>query len=498
MDKEVKTNQPESQVEQRVKQIAAEIAAQVEEAKKGKELETEGFSADEKQYIEKAVRDQLSLLNSPEAAQARAGRESGGFKVDDNFQPETEDKGTPQKAQDIARIKMAADRKTLLRYHTPEVASKVEDFQRLNDELYIVGTLLAKKQGMGYVKAVRSTQMYANMCERLKSDAELRKALAAASSAAGAEWIPTGFSNQLVEIVRLQRKVVALFPQFNMPTNPWTSPVQLGKATGYYVPENTGDEGIKIPASTPATGNSTFTAKKLAARVVFSEEFNEDSVINVMDFVRMELGTAIAEAEEKAVLNGDVTATHMDSNVTSANDAQKAFYGLRKYALLNAAANLTFGNAAPTTALMRSLRRKGGKYAVNPNDVAWVMSIQGYLQALSIAEVLTADKLPERFTVLNGVLGSFDGSPIAVSEFIYDNLNPSGVYDGVTTDRTVVHYVYRPGFVVGNRTSITLKAVEDAETGQIKLIASRRLAFEEPLDATTEELSLLGYNVKAS
>lgn len=499
MEKEIQENkQPESKVEDRVKQIAAEIAARVKESKQGKDDPEDGFTPEEKEYIEKAVRDQLALINSPEAAQERAKRNSGGFKIEEDFQPDTEDMGKAQKPQDVARIKMAADRKTLLRYHTPEVASKIEDFQRLNDELYIVGTLLAKKQGQSYVKAVRSTQMYTNMCERLKSDAELRKALAAATAAAGAEWIPTGFSNQLVEVVRLQRKVVALFPQFNMPTNPWTSPVQLGKATGYYVPENTGDEGIKIPASTPATGSSTFTAKKLAARVVFSEEFNEDSVINVMDFVRGELGQAIAEAEEKAVLNGDITSTHMDSNVTSANDAQKAFYGLRKYALLNASANLTFGNAAPTTALMRSLRRKGGKYAVNPSNAAWVMSIQGYLQALSIAEVLTADKLPERFTVLNGVLGSFDGSPIAVSEFVYDNLNASGVYDGVTTDRTAIHYIYIPGFVVGNRTSITLKAVEDAETGQIKLIASRRLAFEEPLDATTEEMSLLGYNVKAS
>jgi len=490
---------PESQVEERVKQIAAEIAAKVEEAKKGKETLPEGgFTAEEKGYIEKAVRDQLALISSPEAAQERAKRESGGFKVSDDYQPESDDQGKAQKPQDVARIKMAADRKTLLRYHAPELAGKIEDFQRLNDELYIVGTLMAKKSGTPYVKAVRNTQIYANMCERLKSDAELRKALSVATAGSGAEWIPTGFSNQLVEIVRLERKVVALFPQFNMPTNPWTSPVQLGRATGYYVPENTADEGVKIPASTPATGNSTFTAKKLAARVVFSEEINEDSIINVMDFVRMELGTSIAEAEEKAVLNGDITATHMDSNVTSANDAQKAFYGLRKYALLNASANLTFSNAAPTIALLRSLRRKGGKYAVNPANSAWIMSIQGYLQALSISEVLTADKLPERFTVLNGVLGAVDGSPIAVSEFVYDNLNASGVYDGSTTNRTVIHYVYRPGFVIGNRTQMTLKAVEDPETGQIKLIASRRLAFEEPLDATTEEISLLGYNVAAA
>jgi HK97 family phage major capsid protein len=492
--------QPESQTEERVKRIAAEIAAKVDEAKQRKEKETEpgkGFSSEEKEYIEKALKDQLALINSPEAAQERSKRESGGFKVSEEYQPETDDQGKKQTPQDVARVKMAADRKTLLRYHTPDIASKIEDFQRLNDELYIVGTLLAKKNGMPYVKAVRSTQMYSNMSERLKSDAELRKALATGTAAAGAEWIPTGFSNQLVEIVRLERKVVALFPQFNMPTNPWTSPVQLGKATGYYVPENTADEGIKIPASTPATGSSTFNAKKLAARVVFSEEINEDSIINVMDFVRMELGTAIAEAEEKVVLNGDDTATHMDSNVTSANDAQKAFKGLRKYGLLNAAASLDFSDAAPTIALMRSLRRKGGKYAVNPSDTAWVMSIQGYLQALSIAEVLTADKLPDRFTVLNGVLGSVDGSPIAVSEFVYDNLNASGVYDGATVTQTVMHYVYIPGFIIGNRTQIMLKAVEDPETGQIKLISSRRLAFEEPLDATTEEMSLLGYNIPA-
>ncbi len=484
--------------EDRIKRIAAAVADKVRESKaerKATEDNPGDFTAEEKSYIEKAVQDQMAEVNSLQAKQEKAQRK-GEFNVSDDWSPETEDDGA-RKSFNSAQLKMVMDASKLKRLHTPAVADKILEFQNLNDDLYIVGSLLAKKHGIPYVQAVRGTQMYNAMNARLKSDVELRKALSNTASA-GAEWIPTGFSNQLVETVRLDLKIAAMFPSINMPTNPYTVPVQSGKATGYLVPENTADEGTKIDASTPTTTNFSFNAKKLAGRIVFSEEIDEDSIVNVLDFTRRELATALAEAREKAVLNGDDSATHQDSNVTSSNDSQKAFKGLRKYALSNAGtATYDFSNAAATTTKLRSLRKLGLKYAVNPSQLAWGVSINGYIQMLNLTEVLTADKLPAQFTVLNGVLGSFDGSPIAVSEFIYDNLNASGVYDGSTTNRTVVHLFYLPGFWIGNRTNIVLKVVEDAETDQIKLIAKQRVAFEDPYDATlaANPQSLLGVNL---
>jgi hypothetical protein len=438
----------------------------------------------------------LGVINSPEAAQARAKR-NGGFQVDDEYNPPVEDDGK-KAALTTPQMKMIMDKSKLSKIHTPSVVEKIQDFQNLNDDLYITGMLLARKNGTSFAKAVRSTQMYANLQQRLKSDTELRKALSTGASTSGAEWIPTGFSNQLVEYVRLELKMANLFPQINMPTNPYTVPVQSGTATGYYVPENTADEGTKIKSSTPTTTNFTFNAKKLAGRVVFSEEINEDSILNVLDFTRMELGKALAESREKAILNGDDSTTHQDSNVTDSYDAQKSFKGIRYYGLNNAGtATYDFSNGNLTTTKLRALRKLGLKYAVNPSNLAWGVSINGYIQMLNLSEVLTADKLPEKFTVLNGVLGAFDGSPIVVSEFVYDNLNASGVYDGTTTNRTVVHLTYIPGFWIGNRTSIILKVVEDAETDQIKLIAKQRVAFEDPYDATlaANPQSLVGINV---
>jgi HK97 family phage major capsid protein len=97
------------------------------------------------------------------------------------------------------------------------------------------------------------------------------------------------------------------------------------------------NDANKIPTITPGTGNVTLTAKKLGCLTVFSEEVSEDFVIAIIPFLRNKLGNAIASAIERAILDGDTTATHMDNDVTASTDARKAWIGLRKDAIASAA-----------------------------------------------------------------------------------------------------------------------------------------------------------------
>ncbi|NOY60453.1 MAG: phage major capsid protein [Calditrichaeota bacterium] len=483
--------------EQLVEQISAAVATRV------KELKENGDDPTKDEKLRKMVEEMLEKRQDLDNEKARGGPgfdENAPEKAIDSYM-----KGMVQidDGVEMPRVLLASE-KQLKQYFPAHTADKILEFQKINDELLILGTMLAgaknKSQPVTTLgREIRRTKMYQDALQRLQADEDLKKALSTSTSGSGAEWIPTGFSSQLIEKVRLQLKVAALFPSVNMPTNPYKMPVESGGATGYLISESTSDTGTTITASTPSTSNFTFNAIKLAGRVLFSSEVDEDAIINIMDFVSNSLTTALREAQETSIINGDDSTTHQDSDVTSSTDARKAYKGLRYYALNNTGTTTKdAANANLSTSLLRGTRILMGKYGVDPSKLAWICSPVGYIQWLSISEVLTLDKYGANATIINGEIGRFDGVPIIASEYMRDDLNATGVYDGTTTDRTGVLLVYTPGFWIGNRLGITLATDTNIDTDQVKLIAKMRVAFEDPYNALSEKQSVMLYNVKTT
>uniref|UniRef100_A0A6M3KWW7 Putative capsid protein n=1 Tax=viral metagenome TaxID=1070528 RepID=A0A6M3KWW7_9ZZZZ len=361
------------------------------------------------------------------------------------------------------------------------------EMQALNDDMYVASVVLKK----------HPTEL--KMWQEFQAGGStLKKALDTATASEGLEWIPTGFSAALIDLVRVQLKVSALFRRFTMPTNPYKFPVVSSDMTGYLQSESIVDEAQKLRASTAGTTNLELSAVKLAARALFSEEISEDSVVPILSWIKDQIALALATAEEKALINGDTTATHQDSNVTAAYDAQKAWNGLRKLVVSAAKVDIATLNIEN----IRSIRKAMGKYGVDPAKLAYICSINGYIQLLSLKDsnsvqvVTTVDKYGANATILSGELGKLDGSPIIVSEWVYNNLNGSGVYDGVTTTKTAIVVPYIPAFIIGDRRRVTVKTAQDIETDQQIVVATQRLDFH-PFFATTEKMVGLGYNLTA-
>jgi HK97 family phage major capsid protein len=232
---------------------------------------------------------------------------------------------------------------------------------------------------------------------------------------------------------------------------------------------------------------------------VFSEELSEDSIIPVMPLVRRNIVIAIATAIEQAIINGDTTGSHQDSDVTVATDARKAWMGYRKCAQSSAKVSLsTF-----TGDTLMSVRKAMGKYGVNPGDLALVVGISGYMQLLNLRDaqnnqlVTTLEKYGSGATILTGELARIYGIPIIVSEHMRETLNATGVYDGSTTTKTILLIVYKPGFLIGNRRMLTIKSAEDITTDQTVLVATQRLAFAPIYSAATDYTVGLGYNISS-
>lgn len=325
---------------------------------------------------------------------------------------------------------------------------------------------------------------------------DYKKALDASTAGEGLEWVPTDFSSELIAKVHLGLKVAALFPVINMPTNPYTLPIEIGDIDSFILAEQTGDSPTKVASGEPAggwTSSTTFTAKWLGTKVLTSKILEEDSIIAILPLLRQRMTLALVRGEEDIVINGDTTGTHMDSDTTAANSKRKAFMGLRANAKIN---SYTTDLSSFNVTNLRAMRAAMGVYGVDPSQLAIIVGVKGYMKMLGLSEVLTLDKIGANATILKGQMAQFDGSPVIVSEQVRENLNANGVFDNVTTSKTVLHYVYTGGYAIGRRRETIVQLLQEiyAESAQDALLVSERVAVNSLFPIATNRLTQMGIN----
>jgi len=252
-------------------------------------------------------------------------------------------------------------------------------------------------------------------------------------------------------------------------------------------------------ASRPTTTAVTLDAKKIGSMVYFSEEITEDSIIPVVPFLKDSMARSMAYAQETAVINGQKSGTIDTGNAPGSTDVRAAWDGYRykvqAAAKVDCSGWTTGGTYAQGAAYLRQMRAKMGKYGVDPNNLAYITSISGYHQMLGIAEVLRLNEYGPNATILSGELGKFDNIPIIVSEYVGESMNAVGVYDGVTTSKTVILLVHTPSFIFGDRRAITVKTWDQPQDDSHLLVCHQRLDFVSVYPAASNYIVALGYNL---
>jgi hypothetical protein len=318
------------------------------------------------------------------------------------------------------------------------------------------------------------------------------------SSGAGLEWIPTAISQNYIAEYELERVVEGNFRTVAMPTNPFILPVQKAVTKARVVAESTAQSDVNFQ-----TAQLSMTAKKFSEYYVLPEELTEDSVVDLLAMARGEVIAAQARAVEAAIING-ATGTHIDSDTAalSASVAEKAWDGLRKLAIANSANGGTFdcstiNSGVLSVAHLRKLRAQMAKFGVNPSELMLVVSPSGYSQLLATGEVLTMEKYGPMATINTGALGTILGMKIVVSQYMRDDLNASGVYDGVTSSYTGLLCVNKSRFYVGQRRPIVVKAQADLPMQDRFLLASYQRKTFVGLPQSAAEKSVV-YGIKAA
>lgn len=365
------------------------------------------------------------------------------------------------------------------------------EVQHAADNLFLLSKFLKKD-----VKQLKSYGDFRRMFDAKAT--EFRKALDSTTAGGVDEWVPTDFSAQLKEKVRLQLKVAALFPTISMPSNPYTLPVEVGNIDSFLQPENTADTGqtiIPVGDTSNISGSVTFSASGHATRVLMSKEAMEDSIVPLLPLIQSRIVLALAQGREDVLMNGDNSVTHMDSDTAggSAQLRRKMAKGIRALGYLNSyttdLSTLSLNNLIDMVAAM-------GVYGINPADTAFVTGISGAAQLMKIDAVQTLDKFGPQAVVLQGQIGFVLGRPLVVSEYQRTDLNGSGVYASAST-KTTIALVNRNGIGIGERSRVETQLLTElyAVYNQNALIASERFDIQPLYPIASNRVVQLGVNV---
>jgi hypothetical protein len=281
-----------------------------------------------------------------------------------------------------------------------------------------------------------------------------------ADAGQGAELLPTILSRTAIEAIYLGLRVAPLFERFTMPAKTFKKPGLTGRARAGLMSEATSDAHFytnRAPQNMRGTREMTYVAQKLGVSQFFSYEIEDDAVIPLAETILNAASDGMGASVEDALINGvrEVYNT-LDNAGGSGNElwadttaalGRDAWDGLRK----TIASGQKTAAASLTTASLRTARSTMGRYGVDPDKLAWIVSTVTWIDVLDLAEVVTIDKYGPNATIHKGEIGKIDGIPIIISEYIYTNLNASGVYDNATTTKTVAVLVYRPAFKIGDR-----------------------------------------------
>lgn len=330
------------------------------------------------------------------------------------------------------------------------------------------------------------------------------------SAGVGAEWIPDQFAanlyfnieekSQLPRVVadNLQRQAVdrqtILIPRLERGGRPYLK----GKITN--------DNPSQYTASTVTTSQKSISIKGLACRYLIDDAAQEDSAIAVVPALQRQISMDLVDAMEDALINGDDTATHQDdianwnirsrwgaSGLGGSSDHRRMFKGMRKQALARSSsaslATFTFAN-------LLGLKAQMGELAMQ--DVVMFASPEAVLaNLLELAEVKTIDVFGPQATVRTGQIAAIAGMPIIMTRFLSADMNASGLYDNVTTNKTGVLLAHAPSWYIFERRGILVETDRRIDVGGTDIVATMRATFD-TLDLDATKNVAYGYNVAIS
>jgi HK97 family phage prohead protease/HK97 family phage major capsid protein len=384
--------------------------------------------------------------------------------------------------------------------------NRLELLREKHDDIILIDALLeASAQNPGGGKGIYAGWHTMNRAARIKSlkaweEFEgFAKAMYSTYSGYGDEWVPTDLSSQLYERLKQDYKLAALFAEVAMPTNPFEIPTDGDDTEAVIAAEQTTVITALADSTeqTPATAKVTFTAEKLRARYQVTTELTEDAAFAILPFCRGKIVRSINKAFDQGIMNGQETGD-IDTGYggIAATSAKKICDGLR----YNTQAGVKIDCSAFTEANLRDIRAGMDIFGEDPLDLAWLCSLKCYLKHFlkDLDNVQTIDKYGPNATIVKGELAKFDAISINTTGMCQNDLNASGIYDAVTTNKTAVTLVHRPSFRIGTIGGIRVFVHFNPFYDVWSVIAFKRFDFQPMEVVASKYIVNEGYGIDAA
>jgi hypothetical protein len=317
----------------------------------------------------------------------------------------------------------------------------------------------------------------------------------------GDEWVGVEYSRRLWAAIRGGTFITSRLPSVEVPqgSESIVIPLEGADPTWFKVGQTTATNATTlrpdatIPTSKLATANKTLTVGKMGARVIYTEELVEDSLIPWAAQLRQQLETSGAENLEATIIDGDTDASATTNindigGTPAATDLFLLFNGFRKSALITTTANSRSASGGLLdTDFLETLKLMGtsGLNAADRTKVSFIIDNNVNWKALTLASIKTQDVFSGA-TLENGVLMRIWGYPVDVSYFMHfqsaaRKANTSGKVDRTTTTNNTTGAILAvrwDQWLLGykRRMAIKIQDIPDSDASQIIAVARVGLA----------------------
>ena len=320
------------------------------------------------------------------------------------------------------------------------------------------------------------------------------------TAALGLEWYPEELSAQLVSDVFAEGGTGEIHPVFPIGTTVSKIPKAIGRISFHkWI------SGTTMPVSDQATGDIDYSMETMYAQVAFNRDLEEDALFAVANVFRAALSRDAGGTITDVTINGQKTAG-IDSDLPAAATAKLKLWNGYRYLVNGNAQNVDFSNAFAGVATKNKvidMLAALAKYGIIKSDVILFCSVKTAYKWSKLNDTndprafIPAEDVASQARLQHSqAWGIFQGVTVVPTEFIREDLNASGVYDAVTTDRTVLIAVHKGRLAYGRRRQMEIDQDREIKDLRNILVASERLDFQ-PFDTMTANPSpvVIGYNL---
>jgi hypothetical protein len=316
------------------------------------------------------------------------------------------------------------------------------------------------------------------------------------------DWIDTVQARFYFEEYEIPLLLADQFDQL-----PMTSPiVRVPGALGLLEGQLEADDGSFV-AQFNTEASYLVESKNNVVHTLITQDLLDDSSPAIIDKLRREVLKGIGRSYEKALLDGDTTGAHQDSDVVSAKSFKKAFKGLRKLAFENEAVVtgeaicVDHANDTPNKDLFALLLKMLKLHNTEKDDLVYVLgsSVHTDLVTGAIPELFTAFAFGSLASNRTGIVPPVFGVQPVLCQYVREDLNASGVYDGVTTNRTYVLLLKKSRFSRWSRQATKVWVAPSLPSSDSMLMSAKaRHSFAGVPQSTSERSVVMAYNIALS